>query len=165
VAVRTGKPGFGGISFLLIERSMPGVTTRQMNCSGVWSSGTAYITFEDVKVPKSHVIGKVDKGFKYIMQSRFKIDDLPWRSLKSDSFPLFFLHNVDFNPERIGCVIQANRFARVCIEEAITYGNKRETFGKKLIDHPVIRNKLVSEIESPPFFFIQSSHSLQMFKL
>jgi alkylation response protein AidB-like acyl-CoA dehydrogenase len=72
VAVRTGKPGFGGISFLLIERSMPGVTTRQMNCSGVWSSGTAYITFEDVKVPKSHVIGKVDKGFKYIMQSRFR---------------------------------------------------------------------------------------------
>ncbi|CAO3588444.1 unnamed protein product [Absidia cylindrospora] len=120
VAVRTGKPGFGGISFLLIERSMPGVTTRQMNCSGVWSSGTAYITFEDVKVPKSHVIGKVDKGFKYIMQN--------------------------FNPERIGCVIQANRFARVCIEEAITYGNKRETFGKKLIDHPVIRNKLANMI-------------------
>jgi alkylation response protein AidB-like acyl-CoA dehydrogenase len=75
------------------------------------------------------------------------------------------LHNVDFNPERIGCVIQANRFARVCIEEAITYGNKRETFGKKLIDHPVIRNKLVSEIESFPFFFVQSSHSLQMLKL
>jgi alkylation response protein AidB-like acyl-CoA dehydrogenase len=53
---------------------------------------------------------------------------------------------VDFNPERIGCVIQANRFARVCIEEAITYGNKRETFGKKLIDHPVIRNKLANMI-------------------
>lgn len=73
VAVRTGKPGFGGISFLLIERNMPGVTTRQMNCSGVWSSGTAYITFEDVKVPKSNVIGKVDKGFKYIMQSKYLI--------------------------------------------------------------------------------------------
>jgi alkylation response protein AidB-like acyl-CoA dehydrogenase len=71
VAVRTGKPGFGGISFLLIERNMPGVTTRQMNCSGVWASGTAYVTFEDVKVPKSHVIGKVDKGFKYIMESKY----------------------------------------------------------------------------------------------
>lgn len=26
VAVRTGKPGFGGISFLLVERDMPGVS-------------------------------------------------------------------------------------------------------------------------------------------
>jgi alkylation response protein AidB-like acyl-CoA dehydrogenase len=49
VAVRTGGPGMGGISLLLIERTMPGVTTRQMQCSGVWSSGTTYITFEDVK--------------------------------------------------------------------------------------------------------------------
>ena len=26
------------------------MTTRQMQCSGVWPSGTTYITFEDVKV-------------------------------------------------------------------------------------------------------------------
>lgn len=38
VAVRTGGPGAGGISLLLVERTMPGVTTRQMNCSGVWCS-------------------------------------------------------------------------------------------------------------------------------
>jgi len=54
----------GGVSLLLIEREMPGVKTRQMKCSGVWSSGTAYITFEDVKVPKANLIGKEDKGFK-----------------------------------------------------------------------------------------------------
>lgn len=29
VAVRTGEPGFGGISFLLIERSFPGVCKLQ----------------------------------------------------------------------------------------------------------------------------------------
>ncbi|ORX46285.1 acyl-CoA dehydrogenase NM domain-like protein [Hesseltinella vesiculosa] len=120
VAVRTGDKGFGGISFLLIERDMPGVTTRQMQCSGVWSSGTAYVTFEDVKVPKANVIGQVNHGFKYIM--------------------------TNFNPERVGCIIQANRFARVCIEECMKYGNKRKTFGKKLVDHPVIRNKLAHMI-------------------
>ncbi|KAI8056574.1 acyl-CoA dehydrogenase/oxidase [Syncephalis plumigaleata] len=84
--VRTGGEGMGGLSLLLIERTMPGVKTRQMQCSGVWSSGTAYITFEDVKVPKSNLIGKQDKGFKYII--------------------------------------------------------KRETFGRKLIEHQVIRHKL-----------------------
>jgi alkylation response protein AidB-like acyl-CoA dehydrogenase len=35
VAVRTGGAGAGGVSMLLIERSMPGVTTKQMKCMGV----------------------------------------------------------------------------------------------------------------------------------
>ncbi|KAG1401530.1 hypothetical protein G6F60_006324 [Rhizopus arrhizus] len=120
VACRTGEPGFNGLSFLLIERGMPGVTTRQMKCSGVWPSGTAYITFEDVKVPKENLIGKENKGFKYIMQN--------------------------FNSERIGIVIQANRFARCCVEEALKYAHKRKTFGKRLVDHPVIRNKFANMI-------------------
>ncbi|KAI8967865.1 acyl-CoA dehydrogenase/oxidase [Mycotypha africana] len=120
VACRTGEPGFNGISFLLIERDTPGVATKQMKCSGVWPSGTAYITFEDVRVPKENLIGKENKGFKYIMYN--------------------------FNNERMGIVIQANRFARVCVEESLKYANKRVTFGKKLIDHPVIRNKLAHMI-------------------
>lgn len=74
-----------------------------MKCSGVWPSGTAYITFEDVKVPKKNLIGKENKGFKYIM----------W----------------NFNSERMGIVVQANRFARVCIEESIkVYTNNLNTF-------------------------------------
>ncbi|KAI0236266.1 hypothetical protein L0F63_003828 [Massospora cicadina] len=114
-AVRTGGEGMGGLSLLLIERNMPGVKTRQMQCSGVWASGTAYITFEDVKVPVSNLIGQENKGFKYIMYN--------------------------FNHERMGICIQANRFSRVCFEEALKYANKRKTFGKRLIDHPVIRFK------------------------
>ena len=27
-----------------------GVTTKKMNCSGVWCSGTTFITFDDTKV-------------------------------------------------------------------------------------------------------------------
>ena len=48
----------------------------------------------------------------------------------------------NFNPERIGIAIQANRFARVCLEESISYASKRKTFGVLLRDHPVIRFKL-----------------------
>jgi hypothetical protein len=47
-AVRTGGEGQGGISLLLIERS-EGVTTKQMQCQGMWASGTTYVTFENVK--------------------------------------------------------------------------------------------------------------------
>jgi alkylation response protein AidB-like acyl-CoA dehydrogenase len=63
-AVRTGGPGMNGVSVLLIERDFGGVTTRKMDCQGVWSSGTTYVTFEDVKVPVENLIGKENQGFK-----------------------------------------------------------------------------------------------------
>lgn len=66
-AVRTGGPGMGGITLLLIDRTLPGVKCSQMKCGGVWASGTTYVTFEDVKVPVDQVIGKVNEGFKCIM--------------------------------------------------------------------------------------------------
>jgi alkylation response protein AidB-like acyl-CoA dehydrogenase len=115
-AVRTGKPGMNGISVLLIERSFGGVSTRRMDCQGVWSSGTTYVTFEDVKVPVENLIGKENQGFRVIM--------------------------TNFNHERIGIIIQCLRFSRVCYEEAMKFAHKRMTFGKKLIEHPVIRLKL-----------------------
>ncbi|KAF2131942.1 short-chain specific acyl-CoA dehydrogenase mitochondrial precursor [Dothidotthia symphoricarpi CBS 119687] len=114
--VRTGGAGNTGVSVLLIERSAGGVSTRKMDCQGVWSSGTTYITFEDVKVPVENLIGKANQGFKVVM--------------------------TNFNHERIGIIIQSVRFARVCYEESVKYAHKRKTFGKKLIEHPVIRLKL-----------------------
>ncbi|CAO3634529.1 unnamed protein product [Cunninghamella blakesleeana] len=116
VAARTGGEGMGGISLLLIERALPGVNARAMDCQGMFGSGTSYITFEDVKVPKSNLIGKLNQGFKYIM--------------------------TNFNHERLGIVMQANRMARVCIEEAFKHAVKRKTFGQPLVQHAVIRNKL-----------------------
>lgn len=115
VAVRTGGEGMGGVSLLLIERG-PGVKTTQMKCQGVWSSGTTYVTFEDVKVPVENLIGKENQGFKYIMYN--------------------------FNHERWSSAIGAIRFARVCVEESMKHAFKRKTFGKRLIEHPVIRFKL-----------------------
>eukprot|EP00455_Lapot_gusevi_P041972 TRINITY_DN492_c0_g1_i1.p1 TRINITY_DN492_c0_g1~~TRINITY_DN492_c0_g1_i1.p1 ORF type:complete len:461 (+),score=209.55 TRINITY_DN492_c0_g1_i1:75-1385(+) len=118
VAVRTGdeKSGMGGLSLLLVEKSMKGVTARQMKCSGVWPSGTSLVTFDNVHVPVANLIGKENQGFKYIMYN--------------------------FNHERFSLCVQAIRFARVCLEEAMMHAQRRQTFGKKLIDHPVIRNKL-----------------------
>lgn len=63
-----------------------------------------------------NLIGKENQGFKVIM--------------------------TNFNHERIGIIIQAVRFSRVCYEESVKYANKRRTFGQKLINHAVIRMKL-----------------------
>ena len=62
-AVRTGGEGMTGVSCLLIERENGGVSTRKMDCQGVWASGTTYVTFEDTKVPVGNLIGKENKGF------------------------------------------------------------------------------------------------------
>jgi len=54
----------------------------------------------------------------------------------------FKLVMANFNHERWGIIAQASRLARVCYEEAFKYAHKRRTFGKRLVEHPVIRYKL-----------------------
>merc|ERR1711865_168747 len=117
VAVVTGEEGSGakGLSMLLVEKC-EGVRTRRMDCSGAWCSGTTYVTFEDVEVPVSNLIGRENKGFSQMMSN--------------------------FNHERLIVCMMANRFARVCLEESIAYATKRKTFGKPLIQHQVIRWKV-----------------------
>jgi len=140
VACRTGaqKDGMKGLSLVLVSKSMPGVTTRKMKCSGVWSSGTTYITFDDVKVPANHLIGKEGAGFKMIMNN--------------------------FNHERFGICVMTNRFSRVCMEEALKFASKRKTFGKTLIQHDVIRWKfaeMARQIESTHAWLENITYQMQ----
>ncbi|KAF4650393.1 hypothetical protein FOL46_000998, partial [Perkinsus olseni] len=100
----------------MIDRTLPGVSTTRLATQGWKTSGTARVTFEDVKVPVEMLIGSRGHGFKAIM------------------------HN--FNHERLMLAISSNRNARICMEDAIRYAKSRRTFGKRLIDHQVIRHKI-----------------------
>ena len=117
VAVRTGGPGMGGISLLLIERDTPGFARTPLKKMGWWASDTATLHFDDCRVPVENLIGPENGGFKVIM--------------------------ANFNDERLGMAYGANGFARVAYEEALAYARLRETFGKPLIANQVIRHKLV----------------------
>jgi len=114
VAARTGGEGMMGISLILVERDLPGVSVRPMDCMGAKGSGTGYVEFDDVKVPKSNYIGDVT----------------------------CLLRN--FITERLGIALQANRFARECLRESIEYAKRRKAFGKKLEDQPVVRQKIAN---------------------
>lgn len=116
VAVRTGGPGAGGLSFLLIEADSPGVTRAKLPKMGWWMSDTASIGFADVRVPAENLIGAENSGFAGIV--------------------------TNFNNERLGMAAQAIAFSRVCIEDAANWAMDRQTFGKPLIKHQVIRHKL-----------------------
>ncbi|KAI8809547.1 putative acyl-CoA dehydrogenase [Cladochytrium replicatum] len=124
VAARTGGPGMGGITLFLLERdggvlgpsSAEGFASRPVKCQGLGGSGTSYLTIENVRVPTENIIGKLNNGFKCIMSN--------------------------FNHERLGICTTAIRFARVCFEDAYKWSQVRRTFGQRLFDHGVIRNKL-----------------------
>jgi acyl-CoA dehydrogenase len=117
VAVRTGGPGAGGVSLLLIERDRPGFSRTKLRKMGWWASDTAQLFFDDCKVPVENLIGEENRGFIGIM--------------------------LNFNQERIGLAAGAHGFARVCLDEAIAYARERHTFGKPLIANQVIRHKIV----------------------
>ncbi|HEX6957124.1 MAG TPA: acyl-CoA dehydrogenase family protein [Ferrovibrio sp.] len=117
VAVRTGGPGMGGISLLLIERDTPGFSRTPLKKMGWWASDTASLHFDDCRVPAENLIGEENAGFRGIM--------------------------LNFNDERLGLAASAIGFARTAYEEALDYAKLRETFGQPLIRHQVIRHKLV----------------------
>ncbi|KAE8154765.1 acyl-CoA dehydrogenase/oxidase [Aspergillus avenaceus] len=63
-AVRTGGPGKGGISLLVIPLTAYGVMRRRMS-----NSGSTFIEFDDVRVPVDYLIGEENKGFSLIMSN------------------------------------------------------------------------------------------------
>lgn len=117
VAVRTGAPGLGGISLLLIERETPGFSRAALKKMGWWASDTATLHFDDCRVPAANLIGRENAGFMAIM--------------------------LNFNDERLALAASSAGFARVAYDEALGYARSRETFGKPIIRHQVIRHKLV----------------------
>ena len=117
-AVRTGGPGFGGISLLVIDKGAPGFTVSSpLKKMGWHCSDTAELTFDDVRVPVGHVVGDVDGGFGLIVDQ--------------------------FVTERLSLAAQAYATAQRSLDLAVAYARDRETFGKPLITRQVIRHKLV----------------------
>lgn len=53
---------------LLIERG-PGVETKLIKTSYSTAAGTAFITFDNVKVPHSHVLGPEGGGLQVILSN------------------------------------------------------------------------------------------------
>src|SRR4029078_6019200 len=116
-AVRTGGEGAGGVSLRLIEGGTPGLSRTKLKKMGWWASDTATLHFDEGRVPGENLIGEEGQGFKIIMQN--------------------------FNSERMGMAASCTAYARVCVEDAIAYAKERQTSGRPIAQHQVIRHKLV----------------------
>ncbi|MCX7959992.1 MAG: acyl-CoA dehydrogenase family protein [Burkholderiales bacterium] len=117
VAVRTGGPGAGGISLLLVEADRPGLARTPLRKMGWWCSDTALLRFEGVRVPAENLIGEENAGFRTIMRN--------------------------FNAERLAIAAGAVGFAQASLDDALAWARERRTFGAPLIAHQAVRHRLV----------------------
>jgi acyl-CoA dehydrogenase len=119
-AVRTGGPGIGGISLLLIEADRPGVSRAPVPGLAWYSRNNGSLSFDNVRVPTGNLIGTENRGFASLTNQ--------------------------FNIERFSGIAATLSMTRTCVAEAIAWGRERRTFGQRLIDHQVMRQKIVEMV-------------------
>jgi hypothetical protein len=67
--VRTGGPGAGGISALLVTKHAPGVSFGANERKMGWNAQpTRQVIFEDARVPAGALLGEEGQGFRFAMQ-------------------------------------------------------------------------------------------------
>ncbi|MDL4819486.1 acyl-CoA dehydrogenase family protein [Actinomadura opuntiae] len=116
-AVRTGEPGFGGISLIVIEKGTPGFTvSKALRKMGWQCSDTAELAFDGVRVPAANLIGEENSGFLQIVQN--------------------------FVTERLSLAVQAYATAQRCLDLTMQWIRDRETFGRPLSSRQLVRHKV-----------------------
>jgi acyl-CoA dehydrogenase len=111
----TEEGGHGGISFLVLEREMPGYeVSRKLEKMGWHSSDTGEISFSDVEVPAENLLGEENGGFKLIM--------------------------ANFAWERLLMAIGAVGAMQRLIEDTVAYASEREAFGRPIGKFQAIRH-------------------------
>jgi len=111
----TEEGGHGGISFLVLEREMPGYeVSKKLEKMGWHSSDTGEISFTDVGVPAENLLGEENGGFKLIM--------------------------ANFAWERLLMAIGAVGAMQRLIEVTVAYATEREAFGRPIGKFQAIRH-------------------------
>ncbi len=98
-----------GISTFVVDAETPGLKiSRDIHKLGIRGSSTVELVFENVKVPESNLVGKLNEGFKVVMET--------------------------LDAGRIGIAAQALGIAEGALDEAIKYAAQRKQFGKPITD-------------------------------
>jgi len=108
---------YKGITAFLVERGTKGFEPQKKEDKmGLRSSDTSSIAITNVKIPQENVIGNVGQGFYIAMEG--------------------------LNGGRIGIASQALGIAGGAFEASVKYAKERKTFGKFIIEHQLIQEKL-----------------------
>jgi hypothetical protein len=116
-AVTDPAAGKKGISAFIVPTDLPGyLVTRIEEKMGQRASDTAQITFEDLRLPADHLLGREGEGYRIAL--------------------------ANLEGGRIGIASQSVGMARAAFEAALAYAKERETFGKPIIEHQSVAFRL-----------------------
>lgn len=111
------NPSYRGQSMILVEADREGLTTADVGAKmGIHMMATTEVSFKDVRVPRSNLIGKEGKGFYQVLNF--------------------------FDESRIQVAAQALGIAQGAFDRALAYVKQREQFGKKIAQFQVNQHKL-----------------------
>ena len=113
-----------GMSIFVVDRTSQGISATKLDKLGWKASDTGEISFDNVVVHSSNLLGDEGKGFPYIMQH--------------------------FALERLIMGVNAHARAEYAVDYALQYMSEREAFGKKINEFQALRHKLAemaSEVE------------------
>ena len=118
-----------GIAAFLIERTMPGFSSKDINGKlGLHASNTAELALEDCRVPAENMVGKVGDGFHVAMTA---------------------LDNGRYSTS--ACCVG---IAQACIDASIAYAQQRKQFGRPIGSFQLIQDMvadMVVETEAARF--------------
>ena len=122
MAVRTGGPGYGGISLLLFPTDTKGfAVARKLEKLGNHSSDTAELFFDECRVPARNLLGHKNAGFYYIMQN--------------------------FQGERLVAALTGVEGAQRMLDRTVDYCRDRKIFGRPITGFQTTRH-LVVQLEA-----------------
>ena len=107
IAMTDKSKGNKGISAFIVEKGTPGFSVgKKERKMGIRGSATCDLIFENCRIPKENLLGKVGQGFKIAMQT--------------------------LDGGRIGIASQALGIMQGAIDECVKYVMERRQFGKKI---------------------------------
>ena len=112
------NPPHRGISVLVAEREAPGVSIgRDIEKLGYKSVETCEVSFEDARVPRTHLVGGAEgQGFQHVMSA--------------------------LEVGRINVAARAVGVAQAAFDDAIRYAQQRTAFGKPICEHQAVQLRL-----------------------
>src|SRR5215471_15299282 len=138
VMLRTGGPGAGGVSTLVVEAGTPGLSFGEQEQKLGWNSQpTAAVIFENARVPVANRLGDEGIGFKIAMAG--------------------------LDGGRINIAACSLGGAQCALDKALAYMKERKAFGKRLDEFQALQFRLAdmaTEIEAARTFLWRAAAAL-----
>ncbi|MCD8098228.1 MAG: acyl-CoA dehydrogenase family protein [Lachnospiraceae bacterium] len=111
--------GAMGLSAFIVERDRPGVSIgREEDKMGMRLSCTSEVIFDNVRIPKDHLLGRKNRGFKYILET------------------------LDHSRPGVGAF--GIGIGQRVVEEATKYAKQRKQFGQPVANFQMVEEMLAN---------------------